>query len=203
MFVFYLQELPREYVLGPAIIWPAKAGRDFRQQEGQLTFDVGRSNTSVDIYLTPDLASSLPTPRRFQVELYNPTGGARVHPQFGVANVTLVSNEASQAVWVLLDQLHQPLDTVVLNQVLQELTNKVNTPLLTQEQMTAVLEALEKVCDFFAIMSHINHSQHICEFIHAVLSVFSRPWSQNRLIDSLSNTKQVCDIATCIACESV
>ncbi|XP_028269622.1 adhesion G-protein coupled receptor V1 [Parambassis ranga] len=138
-------ELPREYVLGPAIIWPAKAGRDFRQQEGQLTFDVGRSNTSVDIYLTPDLSSSLPTPRRFQVELYNPTGGARVHPQFGLANVTLVSNEASQAVWVLLDQLHQPLDTIVLNQVLQELTNKVTTPPLTHEQMTAVLEALEKV----------------------------------------------------------
>lgn len=117
---------------------------DFPKQEGWLTFDVGRRNTSLDIYLTPDFASLLPTPKRFQVELFNATGGARVHPQFGLANVTLVSNAASEAVWVLLDQLHQPLDPTLLNQVLQGLINQVTTP-LTQEQMAAVLEALGKV----------------------------------------------------------
>lgn len=134
-------------MVGPSIIRPAKAGMDFPKQEGRLTFDVGRRNTSLDIYLTPDLASSLPTPKRFQVELYNASGGARVHPQFGLANVTLVSNAASEAVWVLLDQLHQPLDSTILNQVLQGLINKVTTP-LNREQMAAVLEALGKVSGF-------------------------------------------------------
>ncbi|KAM7416521.1 hypothetical protein PAMA_018533 [Pampus argenteus] len=137
-------ELPREEIVGPSIIRPAKSGMDFPKQEGRLTFDVGHHNTSLDIYLTPDFASPLPTPKRFQVELYNATGGARVHPEFGLANVTLVSNAESEAVWVLLDQLHQPLDTTLLNQVLQRLINKVTTP-LTSEQMTAVLEALGKV----------------------------------------------------------
>uniref|UniRef100_UPI0037E7935A adhesion G-protein coupled receptor V1 n=1 Tax=Semicossyphus pulcher TaxID=241346 RepID=UPI0037E7935A len=137
-------ELPRGEVVGPTIIRPAKTGMDFPKQEGMLTFDVGLRNTSLDIYLTPDLASALPTPKRFQVELYNVTGGARVHPQFGLANVTLVSNAASEAVWVLLDQLHQPLNSTILNQVLQGLINKVATP-LTREQMTAVFDALGKV----------------------------------------------------------
>lgn len=117
---------------------------DFIKQEGRITFAVGQRNTSLVIRLTPDLASSLPTPKRFQVELYNATGGARVHPQFGVANVTLVSNAATAAVWLLLDQLHQPLDSTILNQVLQGLIDKVSTQ-LTREQMTAVLEALGKV----------------------------------------------------------
>lgn len=130
--------------MGPSVIWPAKAGEEFPKQEGQLTFNVGLQNTSLNIYLTPDLASSLPTPKRFQVELYNATGGARVHPQFGLANVTLVSNEASEAVWVLLDQLNQPLQPAILNQVLQGLSSKVTRP-LNREQMTAVLEGLGKV----------------------------------------------------------
>uniref|UniRef100_A0A8D3DRH1 Adhesion G-protein coupled receptor V1 n=1 Tax=Scophthalmus maximus TaxID=52904 RepID=A0A8D3DRH1_SCOMX len=141
--LFFLQELLREEVVGPSVIWPAKAGMDFPKQEGRITFDVGHRNTSLDIYLTPELASSLPTPKRFQVELYGATGGARVHPQFGLANVTLVSNAASEAVWVLLEQLHQPLGPTLLNQVLQGLINKVTTP-LTREQMTAVLELLGK-----------------------------------------------------------
>ncbi|XP_059193370.1 adhesion G-protein coupled receptor V1 [Centropristis striata] len=137
-------ELPREEVVGLSVIWPAKAGMDFPKQKGQLTFDVGQRNTSLDIYLTPDLASTLPTPKRFQVELYNATGGARVHPEFGLANVTVVSNAASEAVWLLLDQLHQPLDSTILNQVLQGLINQVSAP-LSREQMAAVLEALGKV----------------------------------------------------------
>ncbi|XP_041856249.1 adhesion G-protein coupled receptor V1 [Melanotaenia boesemani] len=141
---FRTLELPREEMVGPYVIWPAKEGMDFPKQEGQVTFDVGLHTTSLDIYLTPDLASSSPTPKRFQVELYNPTGGASVHSQFGLANVTVVSNAASEAVWVFLDQLHQPLDPTILNTVLQGLKNKVVSP-LTREQMTAVLEALERV----------------------------------------------------------
>ncbi|XP_005953010.2 adhesion G-protein coupled receptor V1, partial [Haplochromis burtoni] len=137
-------ELSREEVVGPFIIWPAEAGMDFPKQEGQLTFDVGKRNTSLEIYLTPDRASSLPTPKRFQVELYNPTGGATVHSQFGLANVTLVSNAASEAVWVLLDQLHQPLETPTLDLVLQGLIDKVSPP-LNNEQMIAVFEGLGKV----------------------------------------------------------
>ncbi|XP_075960449.1 adhesion G-protein coupled receptor V1 [Anarhichas minor] len=137
-------ELPRPELVGLSTIWPAKAGMDFPKQEGRLTFDVGQHNTSLDIYLTPDRASTFPTPKRFQVELYNATGGTRVHPLFGVANVTLVSNAASEAVWLLLEQLHQPLDSTILNQVLQGLINKVSAP-LSREQMAAVLEALGKV----------------------------------------------------------
>lgn len=67
-----------------------------------------------------------------------------MHPNFGMANVTLVSNAASQALWALLDQLHQPLRPNILNQVLQGLIDEAVTP-LSHEQMAAVLEALEKV----------------------------------------------------------
>lgn len=144
---FFLQELPGADAVGPNIIHPAIAGMDFPKQEGTLTFNVGLPNASLDIILTPDLASSMPTPKRFQVELYNATEGARVHPQFGLANVTVVSNAASEAVWVLLDQLHQPLNLNILNQVLQRLINQITTP-LSREQMTAVLEVLGKVGSF-------------------------------------------------------
>lgn len=130
--------------MGPTIIQPAKTGIDFPKQEGWLIFEVGHHNASLDIYLTPDPASLLPTPKRFQVQLYNATGGTKIDPLFGLVNVTLVSNAASQAVWGLLDQLHQPLEPVILNQVLQGLINKISKP-LTQEQMAAVLEALRKV----------------------------------------------------------
>uniref|UniRef100_A0A665TER5 Adhesion G-protein coupled receptor V1 n=1 Tax=Echeneis naucrates TaxID=173247 RepID=A0A665TER5_ECHNA len=137
-------ELLREDVVGLSVIWPAKAGMDFPKQEGLITFDVGHYNASLEIYLTPDLASFLPTPKRFQVELYNATDGAKVHPQFGLANVTLVSNAASQAMWSLLEQLHQPLKPTTINTVLQGFINKVMTP-VNREQMIAVLEGLGKV----------------------------------------------------------
>lgn len=117
---------------------------DFPEQQGWLTFDLGKHNTSLDVHLTPHSASSPHTPKRFQVELANATGGARVHPRFGLANVTLVADKASEALWLLLDQLHQPLDVALLNKVLLQLIKKVATP-LTHEQMAAVLEALGKV----------------------------------------------------------
>ncbi|MED6250420.1 Adhesion G-protein coupled receptor V1 [Ataeniobius toweri] len=137
-------ELSGEEMVGPYVIWPAKEGMDFPKQEGQVTFEAGTHITTLDIYLTPDLASSSPTPKRFQVELYSPTGGASVHSQFGLANVTLVSNAASQSVWGLLEPLHQPLNPTIINQVLQGLKTKF-TSSLTREQMTAVLQTLGKV----------------------------------------------------------
>ncbi|XP_061528205.1 adhesion G-protein coupled receptor V1 isoform X2 [Phycodurus eques] len=141
---YHTLELPREEVLGPFVIHPAKEGMDFPQQEGELTFDVGQNNTSIDLYLTPDLESSLPRPKRFQVELFNATGGARVHTDFGYANVTLVSNVASAATWALVGKLHQPLNSATLNQVLRGLIDRTAFT-LPREQMTAVFEALEKV----------------------------------------------------------
>ncbi|XP_061753493.1 adhesion G-protein coupled receptor V1 [Nerophis ophidion] len=137
-------ELPREDVFGPYVIHPAKAGMDFPRQDGMLTLDAGYRNASLDIYLTPDNASPLPRPKRFQVELFDATGGARVHPEFGLANVTLVSNVASAAMWALLGTLHQPLNRTILNQMLHGLIQRAET-MLSSEQMTAVLEALEKV----------------------------------------------------------
>ncbi|XP_037536594.1 adhesion G-protein coupled receptor V1 [Nematolebias whitei] len=137
-------ELTKEESVGPYVIWPAKAGKDFPQQEGRVTFAVGSQITSIDINLMPDLRSPSTTPKRFQVELFNPTGGASIHSQFGLANVTLVSNAASESVWGLLDQLHQPLDQTVLNPVLQGIKGKLALP-LPQEQMIAVLEGLGKV----------------------------------------------------------
>lgn len=126
------------------MIWPAKAGTDFPKQEGQVTFKVGSPMASIDIDLTPELGSDSPTPKRFQVELFNPSGGAGIHSQFGLANVTLVVNAASESVWGLLDQLHQPLNQTVLNAALQGMKGKLVVP-LTREQMTAVLEGLGKV----------------------------------------------------------
>lgn len=140
----FLQELPGEELVGLTTIQPAKAGVDFPEQQGWLTFDLGKHDTSLDVHLTPNLASSSHTPKRFQVELRNATGGARVHSLFGRANVTLVADVASEALWLLLDQLHQPLDAALLNRVLRQLIMKVTTP-LTHEQMAAVLEAMGKV----------------------------------------------------------
>lgn len=145
---------------------------DFTAKQGQVTFDVGNHNTSLEISLTPDRASSLPTPKRFQVELYSPSGGATVHSQFGLANVTLVSNAASEAVWVLLDQLHQPLDPPILNQVLQEMVNKVSPP-LTSEQLIAVLDGLGKVSLIICVAPNIFLMLQKC-IKHCIVRVVAR-----------------------------
>uniref|UniRef100_A0A667Y0L3 Adhesion G-protein coupled receptor V1 n=1 Tax=Myripristis murdjan TaxID=586833 RepID=A0A667Y0L3_9TELE len=141
---YSMMRLPEAELVGPFKIWPAEPGKDFDKDEGELMFELGQSSTLLEINLTPDKASSNPTPKRFQVKLYGASGGARVHPEFGLANVTLVSNAQAQAVWALLDQLHQPLEPTILDQVLQGLINKVPTA-LTREQMTAVFEAFGKI----------------------------------------------------------
>ncbi|KAJ8285558.1 hypothetical protein GJAV_G00028220 [Gymnothorax javanicus] len=141
---YRMQELPKAEALGPSFIWPAVAGMDFPLAEGVLTFDLGQRSAVLDVALTPGSASSNPLPKRFQVLLSDATGGARVHPEFGVANVTLVSDPEAQAVWALLDQLHQPLDQTIVDRVLQGLLNKFAVE-VTHEQLTGVLEALGKI----------------------------------------------------------
>lgn len=130
--------------MGPSLIWPAVAGMDFEMAEGRLSFEQGQRSTFLDIVLTPDSASSNPLPKRLQVVLSEATGGARVHPEFGVANVTVVSDSETQAVWALLEQLQQPLDAAIVDHVLQGLVNKVSME-VTLEQLTAVLDGLSTV----------------------------------------------------------
>uniref|UniRef100_A0AAV2MS74 Staphylococcus aureus surface protein A n=1 Tax=Knipowitschia caucasica TaxID=637954 RepID=A0AAV2MS74_KNICA len=145
MTVYYRTvELPKEEIVGQSVIWPAKEETDFPKQEGFLNFGIGQRVASLEIILTPNQASLLATPKRFQVELYNATDGAKVHPVFGRANITLVSSDEAVVVWSLLDQLQQPLNPNILDSVLQELSNEITSP-VTQEQLTAVVEALEKV----------------------------------------------------------
>ncbi|XP_026994314.2 adhesion G-protein coupled receptor V1 isoform X1 [Tachysurus fulvidraco] len=141
---YRLQELPKAESIGPTLIWPAVADADFIMASGYLTFDIGQHSTGLDISLTPSVGSSNPTPKRFHVILSDATGGARVHPVYGTANVTLVSDTDTQAVWALLEQLHQPLDETLINRVLQGLINKVSTD-MTHEQMSAVLDAAGKI----------------------------------------------------------
>ncbi|KAM3842448.1 adhesion G-protein coupled receptor V1-like, partial [Diretmus argenteus] len=139
-------ELPRAEAVGPSMIWPAVEGMDFLKQEGELTFAPGQQIISLDITLKPEQASSNPPPKRFLVELCGVTGGARVHPEYGLANVTLVSDAESQALWALLGQLHQQLEPAILDRVLQGLLNKLTTT-ITTEQMIAVFEVLGKVLE--------------------------------------------------------
>lgn len=138
------QELPKAESIGPTLIWPAVADADFIMASGELTFDIGQQSAGLDITLTPSIGSSNPTPKRFRVILSDATGGARIHPVYGMANVTLVSDTEAQAVWALLEQLHQPLDETLINRVLEGLINKVSID-TTHEQMTAVLDAVGKV----------------------------------------------------------
>ncbi|RXN21226.1 G- coupled receptor 98-like protein [Labeo rohita] len=141
---YRMQELQKAESIGPNLIWPAVAGQDFVMAEGTLTFEIGQRSAGLDVALTPNIGSSNPTPKRFRVALSDATGGARVHPEFGMANITLVSDSEAQAVWALLDQLHQPLNETIINRVLQGLINKVSKD-ITPEQLTAVLDALNKI----------------------------------------------------------
>ncbi|GAB0206124.1 adhesion G-protein coupled receptor V1 [Grus japonensis] len=139
-------ELQKPEPIGRTFISPAVAGQDFARSEGFLTFEHGQRNTFLDVTLTPKTGSLNPFPKRFQVVLSNPTGGARVADGYGIANVTIVSDLDSLPVWGLIDQLHQPLDDTILHRVLQNLNVKVATE-TTEEQLTAVLHIIDKVTD--------------------------------------------------------
>ncbi|KAI2664431.1 Adhesion G-protein coupled receptor V1 [Labeo rohita] len=141
---YRMQELQKAESIGPNLIWPAVAGQDFVMAEGTLTFEIGQRSAGLDVALTPNIGSSNPTPKRFRVALSDATGGARVHPEFGMANITLVSDSEAQAVWALLDQLHQPLNETIINRVLQGLINKVSKD-ITPEQLTAILNDAEQI----------------------------------------------------------
>ncbi|XP_061478182.1 adhesion G-protein coupled receptor V1 isoform X3 [Rhineura floridana] len=139
-----LQELMRPEAVGHIMISPAISGQDFTRSEGTLSFESGQRNAVLDIILTPDTGSLNPFPKRFQAVLFNPTGGARVDDIYGTANITIVSDSNSQAVWGLTDQLSQPLDDIILNRVLHYLNIKVVTE-STEEQLAAVMHIIDKI----------------------------------------------------------
>lgn len=112
--------------------------------EGTLVFEPGQSSAVLDVVLTPESGSFSAFPKRFQIVLFDPKGGARIDKVYGTANVTLVSDVDSQAIWGLADQLHQPLHEDVLNSVLHNLNMKVATE-KTDEQLSAVMHLMEKV----------------------------------------------------------
>lgn len=138
------KELQKPEAIGRTFVSPAVAGQDFARYEGLLTFEPGQRNAFLDVTLTPKTGSLNPFPKRFQVVLSNPTGGARVDDMYGIANITIVSDLDSLPVWGLIDQLHQPLDDIILQRVLQNLNIKVATE-TTEEQLTAVMHIINKV----------------------------------------------------------
>lgn len=130
--------------IGRTLISPAISGKDFVRTEGTLVFEPGQRNTVLDVILTPETGSLNPFPKRFQIVLFNPKGGARIDQAYGTANVTVVSDADSQAVWGLADQLQQPLDGDILNRVLHSISMQVATE-STDEQLSAVMHLIDKV----------------------------------------------------------
>lgn len=98
----------------------------------------------LDVILTPETGSLNPFPKRFQIVLFDPKGGARIDQVYGTANITLVSDADSQSFWGLADQLQQPLDDDILNRVLHSISLKVATE-NTEEQLSAVMHLIDKV----------------------------------------------------------
>uniref|UniRef100_G1KP04 Adhesion G-protein coupled receptor V1 n=1 Tax=Anolis carolinensis TaxID=28377 RepID=G1KP04_ANOCA len=141
---FRTQELLRPETVGRIIISPAISGQDFIHSEGTLSFEPGQRTAVIDITLTPRTGSLNPFPKCFQVLLFSATGGARVDDIYGTANITIVSDSNSQAVWGLADQLYQPLDEDILNRVLQYLNIKVVTE-STEEQLAGVMHIINKI----------------------------------------------------------
>ncbi|NWV35380.1 GPR98 protein, partial [Grantiella picta] len=144
MVSYSTQELQKPEPIGRTFISPAVAGHDFARTEGLLTFEHGQRNAFLDVTLTPKTASLNPFPKRFQVVLSNPTGGARVDDVYSISNITIVSDLDSLPVWGLIDQLHQPLDDTILLRILHNLNVKVATE-TTEEQLTAVVHIIDKV----------------------------------------------------------
>uniref|UniRef100_A0A2K6F8J3 Adhesion G-protein coupled receptor V1 n=1 Tax=Propithecus coquereli TaxID=379532 RepID=A0A2K6F8J3_PROCO len=140
---FSTQELRSAETIGRTLVSPAISGKDFVRTEGTLVFEPGQRNAVLDVVLTPETGSLNPFPKRFQIVLFDPKGGAGIDKVYGTANITLVSDAESQAVWGLADQLHQPLDDDILNRVLHNINMKVATE-NTDEQLSAVMHLVEK-----------------------------------------------------------
>ncbi|XP_019318343.2 adhesion G-protein coupled receptor V1 isoform X6 [Panthera pardus] len=143
---FSTQELRSAEKIGRTLISPALSGKDFVRTEGTLVFEPGQSNTILDVILTPDTGSLNPFPKRFQIVLFDPKGGARIDKVYGTANITLVSDADSQSFWGLADQLQQPLDGDILNRVLHSISMKVAME-NTDEQLSAVIHLTDKKQD--------------------------------------------------------
>ncbi|CAH6787485.1 Adgrv1 [Phodopus roborovskii] len=141
---FSTQELRSAETIGRTLISPAISGKDFVRTEGTLVFEPGQRSAILDVVLTPESGSVSAFPKRFQIVLFDPKGGARIDRVYGTANVTLVSDVDSQAIWGLADQLHQPLQEDVVNMVLHKLNMKVATE-NTDEQLSAVMHLMEKI----------------------------------------------------------
>ncbi|XP_019318342.2 adhesion G-protein coupled receptor V1 isoform X4 [Panthera pardus] len=141
---FSTQELRSAEKIGRTLISPALSGKDFVRTEGTLVFEPGQSNTILDVILTPDTGSLNPFPKRFQIVLFDPKGGARIDKVYGTANITLVSDADSQSFWGLADQLQQPLDGDILNRVLHSISMKVAME-NTDEQLSAVIHLTDKI----------------------------------------------------------
>lgn len=130
--------------IGRTVISPAISGKDFVRTEGTLVFEPGQRNTVLDVILTPETGSLNAFPKRFQIVLFGPKGGARIDKTYGTANITLVSDVDSQAIWALADQLQQPLDGDVLSRVLHSLSMKVVLE-STDELLSVVMHLIDKV----------------------------------------------------------
>ncbi|XP_058583121.1 adhesion G-protein coupled receptor V1 isoform X2 [Neofelis nebulosa] len=141
---FSTQELRSAEKIGRTLISPALSGKDFVRTEGTLVFEPGQSNTILDVILTPDIGSLNPFPKRFQIVLFDPKGGARIDKVYGTANITLVSDADSQSFWGLADQLQQPLDGDILSRVLHSISMKVAME-NTDEQLSAVIHLTDKI----------------------------------------------------------
>ncbi|XP_008578647.1 PREDICTED: G-protein coupled receptor 98, partial [Galeopterus variegatus] len=167
---FSTQELRSAETIGRTLISPAISGKDFVRTEGTLVFEPGQRNTIVDVILTPETGSLNPFPKRFQIVLFDPKGGARIDNMYGTANITLVSDADSQAVWGLADQLHQPLDNDILNRVLHNINMKVATE-NTDEQLSAVMHLIEKITSegknqAFSIESRTLFYEILCALVN-------------------------------------
>ncbi|KAG8524634.1 Adhesion G-protein coupled receptor V1 [Galemys pyrenaicus] len=141
---FSTQELRSAETIGRTLISPAISGKDFVRNEGTLVFEPGQRNTMLDIILTPEKGSLNSFPKRFQIVLFDPRGGAKIDKMYGTANVTLVSDMDSQAVWGLADQLQQPLNDDILSRVLHSISMKVATE-NTNEQLSVVMHLINKI----------------------------------------------------------
>ncbi|CAH2297028.1 G- coupled receptor 98 [Pelobates cultripes] len=157
---YVIQELKTSEMVGHTLISPAIAGRDFVKSEGRLTFESGQRNIVLDVTLTPETGSLNPYPKRFQVLLSDPSGGAKVDTLYGIANITILSDSSSQTTWGLIDQLYQPFDEDVLNRVLQTLNNKVGAD-ISDEQLGAMMNILEKITHEGAIHVLSNQSRFL------------------------------------------
>ncbi|XP_076995276.1 adhesion G-protein coupled receptor V1 [Tamandua tetradactyla] len=167
---FSTQELRSAETIGRTLISPAISGKDFARTEGTLVFEPGQRNSVLDIILTPEAGSLNPFPKRFQIVLFDPRGGARIDRVYGTANITLVSDSASQAVWGLADWLHQPLDDAILSRVLHDINLKVATE-NTDEQLSAVLHLIDKITvegknQVFSIESRNLFYEILCALIN-------------------------------------